>query len=185
MCCGEDIWTTKDQNVLLLAFENNLPLIPCCLFSIQITGKTTFRWKTLILWWVVACREIDPEERMQLAESQKHVYSWALLQGYLQCWRGQFFIMAVTSCNSAGEGNIDSIWDTGCDHWVKNRNIFISVLQVEAIDGNNMRIYSWGSIIRSLITFEFGLIYWRYIHWCKFLEGLKLWNHKINDNHKK
>lgn len=140
----EDIWTPKDQDVLLLALENNLLLMQCCLFSIQIAGKTTFRWKTLIPWWVVAYREVDTEERRQLAESQEHVYSRALLQGCSQSWRVQFLTMAVTSCNSAGEGKIDSICDTGCYHWVKNRNIFISALQVEAIDGNDMRIYFWG-----------------------------------------
>lgn len=103
-----------------------------------------FQVEDINLWWVVACREVDPEERMQLAESQKHVYSWALLQGCSQCWRGQFLTMAVTSCNSAGEGKIDSICDTGCYYWVKNRNTYISALQVEAIDGNDMRIYFWG-----------------------------------------
>lgn len=77
---GGGYLNAKGPRCAVLALENNRLLIQCCLFSIQTAGKTTFRWKTLILWRVVACREVDTEERVQQAESQKYVYSWALLQ---------------------------------------------------------------------------------------------------------
>lgn len=87
----------------------------------NISGRRYYACSKLLL-----VERLTQRERMQAAESHRHVNLWASASGLLQCCRVQLWTMAVTQCNNAEEWKTDSICDTGYHLCLNNRKMFIS-----------------------------------------------------------
>lgn len=157
-------------------------MIQCCLFSVETAGNTTSRglmFHVEDIKPVVSCCLQGGwprgKESNQLSQRSMCIYG-VVLHGCLQCWRVQFLTTTATQCKNVEEQRTDSIYDNDTvSAWKIGRCLLPPSMWMLLIE------MTWGltselrkkKLFWTLIAFEFELLYWRCIHWCKFLEGLK------------